>query len=346
LNRRITSAAVLIAVSLRNFSAQNNHFATLSAWVLFIAYAIGACERHGVQFARVAAKSVRIAKMAILGSLVSLCDEIAANPRLASQTGMEIAPIYRARATLLYGLMSVYWLWAAEEGWQVKKHEDFLGSWIPRDFSGSNLWGEGAIPQFLAHYWFLSRTDASWRSEHEHLASLCAVVISRNLGHSHQDFPGPYFSFQDSAYPQFANFFGRGEDPLQGETARGTSFFAQGLLHLLVRANLKQTAKVLWPSFTHLGLMSFDPEHSWQYCLYRTEAGQQKMTQIPHGKAWSALVEESRNCRAPIVPTTLLSEKFIFMLFVLLLPYRATPEVIRFLGRRLGTVWFIPPPID
>jgi hypothetical protein len=41
LRRRITSAAVLTAVALRNFSSTNNHLAIATAWVLFITYVIG-----------------------------------------------------------------------------------------------------------------------------------------------------------------------------------------------------------------------------------------------------------------------------------------------------------------
>lgn len=347
LKRRIASAALLIAVALRNFSAKDNHLATVSAWVMFCAYAIGACEKHKVNFARAAAQSVAIAKTAMLASLTAMCEEIRSNKRIATHQGIEIAPMYKGRATLIYGLMSAYWLWASEEqNWPIEEHSEFLRVWLPRDFDRSYLWGEAAVPQFLAHYWFLSRTDMSWISEFRLLASLVSSVVFLSLTEPQQEFPGPYFTFEDCMKHKLASFLNTGDDPLREETARGTSFMAEGLLHLLVSANLKQTAKGLWPSFTQLGLTRFDPDQSWQYCLYRNDGGVQRMIQPPSTKAWSDLVEDARDCRGTGIPAALRAEKFVLLLFLLLLPYRATPDAIRFLGKHLGTVWFIEPPIE
>ena len=92
LKRRVTSAALLTAVALRNFSAKENHLAALSAWVIFCAYSISACERHKVSFGRAAAESVRIARTAILDSLASLCEEVRANEKLAPSAGLEDCP--------------------------------------------------------------------------------------------------------------------------------------------------------------------------------------------------------------------------------------------------------------
>jgi hypothetical protein len=223
---------------------------------------------------------------------------------------MEIAPFFRGRATLLYGLMSTYWLWASEEGWPVAEHEGFLSGWIPKNFDSNLLWGEGAVPQFLAHYWFISKVDPSWESEKKHLTGLLASLVFLNLNEAHQEFPTPYFTFEDSMRHRLAPLLRSGSDPLEDETTQGTSYFAEGVLHLLVRANLKQTAKSIWPAFTNLGLKRFDPEQNWHYCLYHCGEGQgwERMVQTPPTRNWTDLVEDARDCRAPGVPEALLAE--------------------------------------
>jgi hypothetical protein len=246
---------------------------------------------------------------------------------------------------MLYGWMSIYWLWATEEGWPVETHEQFLSRWIPRTCLNDGLWGEGAIPQILAHYWYLSRTDVSSRPERE-LIQLLSATITCCLQYPRQIFPGPYFSFEDTLRHQLGEFLQTGGDPLRNETAGGSSYLAEGLLHLSVRTNLKPDVKLLWPSFTQLGHMRFKPDHSWQYCLFRNQEGQDIMVQPPSRKEWSDLVDDARNCRVSDVPAPLLSEKYILAMFILLLPYRATPEVVRFLGLKLGSVWFILEPIE
>lgn len=70
------------------------------------------------------------------------------------------------------------------------------------------------------------------------------------------------------------------------------------------------------------------------------------MVQPPATKQRAELVEEARYCRLAKVPHALASEVWLLALFVILLPYRATPEALRYLGWKLGTVWCIPPAVE
>jgi len=342
--RRITSAAVLIGVALRNFSLKENHYATSAAWTVFAAYAIACGERHHLKYEDTARAAVEIAKNTIFDALAALCDDVKTNEKLMA-SGFEIAPIYIARATLTYALLSLYWLWSEANAWPVKEHKAFLDEWLPKDHRQSYLWGEGAVPQFLAQYWYFSKADPTWKSEML-LGSLLNVLIKLAVDQEGQKFPSPYFSFEDFMKHLLAGFLQTGDDPLRGETARRMSFMAEGVLHLFVRANLKQSAKLLWPDFTQLGLKRFEVEEPWQYCLYRTAAGRELMVQPPATKQWAELVAEARYCRLAQVPHALASEVWLLALFVVLLPYRATPEALRYLGWKLGTVWCIPPAIE
>jgi hypothetical protein len=340
--RRITSAAVLIGVALRNFSLKENHYASAAAWTLFAAYAIACCERHHLKYEDAAKAAVDIGESTIFDALAALCDDVKTNPKMMSP-GFEIAPIYIARATLIYALLSLYWLWSEQEGWPVKEHKRFLDAWLPRDHHQSYLWGEGAVPQFLLQYWYFSKADPTWKSEML-LGSLLTALVKLSLDQESQKFPSPYFSFEEFMKHLLAGFLQTGGDPLRGETAPRMSFMAEGVFHLFVRANLKHSAKLLWPDFTQLILKHFEVEEPWQYCLYRTEGGRQLMVMPPSTKEWAQLVDEARDCRLTKVPRALASEVWLLALFVILLPYRATPEVIRYLGWKLGTVWCIPAP--
>jgi hypothetical protein len=342
--RRITSAAVLIGVALRNFSLKENHYATSAAWTLFAAYVIACCERHRLKYEDTARAAINIGKSTIFDALAALCDDVKANQKLMAP-GFEIAPIYIARATLSYALLSLYWLWSEENAWPVKDHKAFLDEWPPKDHRQSGLWGEGAVPQFLAQYWYFSKVDSTWGSEML-LGSLLNALIKMNLDHEGQKFPSPYFGFEDFMKHLLAGFLQTRDDPLRGETARRMSFMAEGVMHLFVRTNLKRSAKLLWPDFTQLGLKRFEVEEPWQYCLYRTAAGRELMVQPPATKQWAELVDEARDCRLAKVPHALANEVWLLALFVVLLPYRATPEALRYLGWKLGTVWCIPAAVE
>jgi hypothetical protein len=262
LKRRITSSALLTAVALRNFSLTENHFAAITAWVMFVTYSIAAGDRHERAYERVAKQSVEIAEAAIYGHLSLLCQEANTNPRLISCIGLEIGAMHKARATLITSLLAVYWLWSEQIGWQNASHRDFIYNWMSHDLADDYLWGEAAVPQFLAHYWYLSKTDPSWRSESQ-LASLMKTVVVCCSVMPYGKFPGPYFGYEQVAQHHLAHFMGA-EDPLADESATNVSFSAEYLLHLLVRANLKQSCKAIWPSFSNLGLKRFEPKERWQ----------------------------------------------------------------------------------
>jgi hypothetical protein len=342
LQRRIPSAALLTATSLRNFVLKENHWAAMTAWTMFAAYTIAALEKHRVDRV-VGIASIALARVAIRDALASLCTEVENNRRIAPSGGLEIGPIYRGRATLIYALMSLYWLWCEEEGWPIGRHREFLSEWIPKDFHSSFFWGEGCVPQVLAHYWYMSRADATCRSEIA-LGHVLNAVTSCCLGEAGIKFPSPYFGFEDVLRCHLVQFL-KCSDPLQYETAHGLSYFAEPLLHLLVRTNFKTICQSLWPKISRLRFEGFRPERRWQYAIAFSDRGRQISVVPPLTKQWQELLREARDCRVDRIPPLLARDPFLLLLFVIVFPWRATAEVVRYLGWKLGTVWLIDPPI-
>jgi hypothetical protein len=75
LERRATSTAILVAIALRNFGIQQNHFAVITAWLLYALYTIAACERAHIAITSTIQNSVEVARQATLDSLSDLADE-------------------------------------------------------------------------------------------------------------------------------------------------------------------------------------------------------------------------------------------------------------------------------
>jgi hypothetical protein len=58
------------------------------------------------------------------------------------------------------------------------------------------------------------------------------------------------------------------------------------------------------------------------------------------------VVEQARCIGTPEVPPFLREMPALLLLFVLVCPHRATPNVVRYLGRVFNQSWFIPDPVD
>lgn len=189
----------------------------------------------------------------------------------------------------------------------------------------------------MCYYWYLNNAFPTNRSEYM-LSELTDIVIRNALGDSGDFLCSPYYSYEDVARHHLANFL-IVDDPLKDETATGSSHVAEGLLHSLVRANLKQRVKMYWPDFTRLGHMQFVPDKPWQYALIHSDFGVYYTYQPELTKEWRALVDEAYRCRTNCVPRELAREPFILMLFNVMFPYRATPEAMWLLGAEFGCIW-------
>jgi hypothetical protein len=339
IRRRITSTALLIPVALKNYSLRENHFATVCAWVMFCSYAISACERYGVDFTRNASPSINIGLIAIKDALVSLSAEIAKREHLVEDPNLAEPIGYRARYTLLLAIQSLLWFWCEDVGWEDPSMKSEVERFL---FTGKQqlyIWGEGALPQLLLYYWFLKKKEGSSASEYL-LGSLIHHITS-DEGGLPRGLPSPYYDFEAVTRHAFSEHLGYLQDPIKDDSSAGRSYYAESLIYLLVRTGRKQLCKSLWPNLTKVSWASFQPGNPWQYCLRQTKEGLNKEVQPPYEKHWDNLVEEACSIDCSIVPNHLIKNRYLLALFVLLFPYRGTPEVLRLLGWQFDPDWFI-----
>jgi hypothetical protein len=342
--RTVTSAGILISASLRNYARQENHYAVLTAWTIFATYAIAACEKHGVSV-RNALASLTIADAAIKDALVALLKEVVAKQVATEGDPMVDFVFYRARYTLLLGLGALLWLWCEKDAnWPHDLSKDAVESFLNQGQPNLYCWGEGAIPQLLLYYWYLTRAAPG---AHSHMLVVALLsAIGNSAVHDEDALQSPYYSFGDVARHQLAPILGRSQDPLRDENAGGASFFAEALMHLLVRTGFKQACKRVWSGLTRATWMRFDSAEPWQFCLWRSRHGRYT-THVPvFTKQWADLVQEARSVQCHGVPRALRDRELLLALFVLLCPYRATPNVVRRLGWQFGKGWFIDDPIE
>jgi hypothetical protein len=307
-------------------------------------YAVAAAGKHRYALTGRPRAAVDLARATILDALASICSDVVENPALAPRSGATIGPMHVARTTLMHGLMSLYWFWGERSGWPVPAHKDFLEGWLPGNFSRNYLWGEGAIPQFLAHYWYMARKDPTVISDAQ-FGNLVHHVVAMARGKLGQPFPSPYFAFEQVQRHTMKSFLPLSErDALANESSNGRTFTGKALLDVFARTNRKQSCQLLWPELTRLLWCRFIPESIWAYGLAHCERGTEYAEVPALGKRWPELVEDARDCRTPHVPSEMRADEILLALFIIVFPYRAIPEVIRYLDWKLGSAWMILPP--
>lgn len=141
--RQLTSTAIVLAISTRKFTAEQNHWAIASAWTMYCAYVFASCQKWEYEAKSTVDQTVGIALDLIYVSLGNLCEEIAQRPNLIEGNSLVDSFVYRQRYTLLVSLMSLYWFWCQDTGWANDQHKDLVEHFLPVDFSMHDLWGEG-----------------------------------------------------------------------------------------------------------------------------------------------------------------------------------------------------------
>ncbi len=332
LRRRITSAAVLTSVALNSFSQRKNHFAEITAWMMFATYTIAACEKNDLDFKNTGEEAFLMARGAIHGLLGQLCDEISERGILTEGDPFSEFAFYRPRALLIYALMGIYWMWSDDEGWIDSNHKTVVEGLIPENLPPKSLWGEGAISHLLAFIWYQKRVALS-PNQDEFLAVVLRDILRNKLGPDEQ-LPSPYYGIEDVVRHKYLNILGC-DDPFEGDGFKGTSYICESLMMCLVRANLKERCKEYWSDFTRINHERLVPNKAWSFALYRTDEDATNITHIyPSTMQWKDLQALFAEQEGADIPKALKADSILLLLFVTIFPFRASFSAVKYLHRK------------
>ena len=333
--RSIASAGLLCAIVTSNFSNQNNHVAEIEAWTLYIAYVLAVAERWGLP-AKIYKNELEIATQSLYNSLANLCDEIKGREELIEGDILADSYIYSVRMTWLLGLMGIYALWRRIKSEPKDEVDDFLGEFCKEKQDLLELWGEASIPQFLAFFWYFRKIDATRRPV-SLLYSLISSICKLNRREGGKFLANPYYEAEEILPHLLVPILGPAADPLE-ETFTGNSYALEGLVHLFVRRNWKQTMKSLWPGVTKLEFVSFEPENFCEFYRWRSEEGTNKAVMPKRIQEWDELKELSFESEGACIPPSIKDDPILLLIFLCVYPHRMNAEIMRWLDTQMNEI--------
>ena len=329
--RVIASAAILCAIATSSFSNEKNHVAEIEAWVLYISYVLALAEQWGLSD-RVYQGEFKIATQSIYNSLANLCDEIKEREYLVEGDLLADSYVYQVRVTWLLGLMSIYALWRGTEGESKDEVDDFLREFCKRKRIQLDLWGEAAIPQWLAFLWYFRKVNGT-REHDDLLGSLISLICELNGPKGRRPLANPYYEAEDI----LPHILGVAEEPLM-DSFRGESYALEGLIHLYVRRNWKQSMKFLWPAVTRLMYQSFKPENLWDFYRWRSEKGKNCIVSPQHTQEWEKLRELASESDGGCIPPSMKNDPILLLLFLCVYPHRMNAKILRWLDTQMKQI--------
>ena len=248
--RRLSSGALLTAVALKPFSEQANHWAVVSAWVMFSLYTIGFSEKYG-RSDKLVDQCLDMAGETILDSLTALMIEVHQRKgRYRQGNGLADFPVRGWRYTLLMALGSIYWLERERTGrWVDNELKSKLEAFLPSAQDQMVLWGEGAIPQFIFHEWYTKRHKL--KPQDDLIIGLASQIMNKPLFCA-------YYSAEAIRHELADTFDAFRSEITQtlGDEAR-YSYFSEALMVHLAQRDLKQACQTIWGRYSRMTSSSF-----------------------------------------------------------------------------------------
>lgn len=333
LERSTHSAALITGVATHQFAKEDNHFAVASAWCLFAVSVIASHQRSGLKMNAKSKGALLLAEQAAKDSLVALWNELRAREDLTEGNALAEPEVYRWRYTLLCGLLGALWFFP-ENTSDDKERRKAIAQWLSRHHEYLLLWGEAAIPCFVALQLFMRSTGMSVRADHELIGLFQTVVASNQSGNAYA-LPDPYYSFEDVGRALYGLKPSDESAALKEETFAGSSYSAELLLHLMARHDLKVPCQDGWPYFNRLCHKRFIPAEAWQYGLIKCTDGVEETRQYPPEYTWEKLFREASVETCEYLPEELSEKPHLLLLWLIIVPYRMTSDIGRVLDAKL-----------
>lgn len=202
------------------------------------------------------------------------------------------------------------------------------------------LEGEYIIPAVLCLGWALHDFPKGRPSERWLAVSLAAILHRNKMINVDEQMPSPYYGLPEVTEFKYRMYLGIQIHEMSRETFRFQAWFAYPLFLLLVRRNLKQTAKLLFRDLTHFMHKSTKCSHRNEFGAWRDDHAREESHGVPYPATWGSLVTEATRNRPASFPSGFKEVPDLLAMYCVFFPYRATTDVVLWLDRKFCRTWY------
>jgi len=322
LRRRITLAPILTTFALRNHSAEQNWCAEIDALTICWSYIHAAELKVGLPSSETR-KTKDAVFCLIVRAMEGLYSEVKNNPTLF-QEGFEYAYGWvRLRSIWVIGVLSALALHKRSVNSPDDQLEDLIDQVFQCEHTRPLIWGEAAVPQFLA-FVLSSISKSAHLSKEAPLLRLCEAITTMNDINSKVAMATPYISPD-----QYLHHLRHPADPeLQFDNA-GYSWYLSSIIDIMTSLGWRQRLASQWDKISQIRSEWFECENEWEEYVWRAEKGVNLTVAFDVPQSWAKLCEDVKNLDDTKVDNHFGGSPALGLLYLMAFPHRVSRTLIR-----------------
>jgi len=319
---RAAASTVLLAAYISGPSVLvSNHWSVFEYWVLAGAYVLYLAEKskRAESDWRI---SFELCEIAAENALNALAEECAKLGHLVQGFPLVDGHTYRARVTILAGLLSA-WDLSLRIRRKPRNRADFVWSFLSARLKEASMWGESAVP-----YLFAAALEAEENCK-PHVAEGVAIQLIREISTLNgasaktRGLCSPYYS------PEGALRLNDGLDFLNAEQFVGFSYSIASLIDFLARRWRRQALASLWFGVTRMSLLAYLPSSFAEWFRWESTDGVLDSRLPGEPQSWESLRTSAETMSVAQLPPTLVERPAFALWFTLVYPHRFTPAMAK-----------------
>lgn len=344
--KETSAELVLLATYLASpYQQVQNHISEIEVWTLCAAQLLYlACRSNAAR--KAVTPSLSLVEAAIDSAFERLIREIADRTSCREGDQMTDSFFYRFRTTHVVGFVSAAILWSRWRNGPLDTDRN-IDEFLEQNRAYMRLWGEGAIPSYLATGWALEHFSGMPLAE-----ALC-FVLSANITGSHVRAmnernmePQPKTvsvaspaaaDLLASPYIPLSTILDRGLDmsPTRpNDVLLGFSYCLESLITVLALRLRRQHLSRIWHDVTRIVMTTYVPAHRADLWLWHNGIeGYVRQRWLPCPSSWAHTLHEARNPDDQLIPALAKDFPHLLLLFVLVAPHRLNSAIASVLER-------------
>ena len=332
----LAAANLFASYALSPFYTVGNHWELVQGWTITAAHIAWAAEKAKLKNEDWV-QTFRLAVESALTALDALALEALTPNALGPSTFNEIDELTRARCTICAGVISVKVLlerWK-KSCWEV---EPVAKKTIEDLFKNGRffLWGESAVPFFLAIVWALDKLRADQFSDLI-LLSILSSVAHRNRRGETLKLNSPYDSADEVAAKLLRHLFEK-EKFLERQSA--ASYTLDPLVTLVAGRLWRNRLAAAWGEIAQIDSIQIIADKPRDMFLWDWghERGSHQSRRLGAPQSWRKLLAESRQAEDEVLPATFKAHFDFKLLFLLCYPHRLSRPLVKHLEETIRTL--------